>query len=167
MSIGFKNMAVFLFLTLLLLMRSATWAAEGAVSGTISLDMEDGRVEPGNWVRVLLVTRAIEVPCMEADIRAGNSDYVDTVNVLHTHFYIKIQNHLAKKDYLFASTLTTADGAFKIPAVTPGRYYVLVKLPDNIRGHKVAWQVPVSVESGKTTTVNLNRSNLALPAVKR
>jgi len=43
----------------------------------------------------------------------------------------------------------------------------VVKFPGNIRGYKVAWQIPVKVAFGETATVNLDRSNLALPTVKR
>ena len=142
-------------------------AADGMVAGTIAIEMEDGHVEPGNWIRILLVTSAVEVPTMDRAMPPGDPDYVDTVNSLHTGFYIQVQNHLAEKGYLFATTLTTDEGTFKVPAVAPGDYFVVVKFPDNIRGHKVAWQVPVKIESGETAIVNLNRSNLALPTVKR
>jgi len=148
-----------------------TWmpaiAADGMVAGTIALEMEDGHVEPGNWIRILLVTRAVEVPKMETAVQPGDPGYIDAVNSLHSVFYIQIQNRLAEEGYLIASTLATDAGTFKISAVAPGDYFVLVKLPGNISGYKVAWQVPVRVTSGKTTTVNLNRSNLALPTVKR
>ncbi len=142
-------------------------AADGTVSGTISLAMDDGRVEPGTWIRVLLVTRAVAVPKMDSTLQAGDPDYVDAVNALHSGFYIQVQNHLAENGYLFATTLTTDEGTFKIPAVVPGDYFVLVKFPGNIRGYKIAWQVPVKVVSGKTTAINLDRSNLALPTAKR
>ena len=148
-----------------------TWlpaiAADGMVAGTVAIEMEDGHVEPGNWIRILLVTRAVKVPKMDTALQPGDPGYIDAVNVPHTGFYIQVQNLLAEKGYLFATTLTTDAGTFKIPAVAPGDYFVVVKFPDNIRGHKVAWQVPVKIESGETATVNLNRSNLALPTVKR
>jgi len=145
----------------------AVLAADGMVAGTVTFEMEDGRVEPGNWIRVLLVTRAVDIPKMDQGIQPGTPRYVDAVNSLHTRFYIEIQNQLAAEGYLYASTLTTDEGAFKIPAVAPGDYVVLVKFPDNIRGYKVAWQTPIRVVSGQTVTVDLNRSNLALPTVKR
>ncbi len=148
-----------------------TWmpaiAADGMVAGTITLEMEDGHVQPGNWIRILLVTRAVEVPKMDTALQPGDPGYIDAVNVLHTGFYIQVQNLLSEKGYLLATTLTTDEGTFKIPAVAPGDYFVVVKFPGNIRGYKVAWQIPVKVESGETTTVNLNRSNLSLPTVKR
>ena len=142
-------------------------AADGMVAGTISLEMEDGLVEPGNWIRILLVTRAVAVPKMEAALQPGDPGYIEAVNLLHSGFYIEVQQHLAEKGYLLASTLATDAGTFKIPAVAPGDYFILVKFPGNIRGYKVAWQVPVRVTSGKTATVHLNRSNLALPTAKR
>jgi len=142
-------------------------AADGMVTGTVTLEMEDGQVEPGNWIRILLVTRAVEVPKMDPAMPPEDPEYIDAVNSLHTGFYIRVQNHLAEKGYLFATTLTTDEGTFKIPAVAPGDYFVVVKFPGNVRGHKVAWQIPVKVESGETATVILNRSNLALPTVKR
>jgi hypothetical protein len=142
-------------------------AADGMVAGTIGLKMEDGHVQPGNWIRILLVTRAVEVPQMDSLPPPGDPDYIDAVNSLHSRFYIEVQSRLAEKGYLIASTLATDTGTFKIPAIAPGDYFVLVKFPGNIRGYKVAWQVPVRVTSGKTATVHLNRSNLALPTVKR
>ncbi|MCP3954189.1 MAG: carboxypeptidase regulatory-like domain-containing protein [Desulfobacterales bacterium] len=142
-------------------------AADGMVAGTVALEMEDGHVEPGNWIRILLVTRTVEVPKLDTAVQPGDPGYIDAVNVLHSGFYIQVQNRLAEEGYLFASTLTTDTGTFKIPAVAPGDYFVLVKFPGNIRGYKVAWQIPVKVASGKTTTVNLNRSNLALPTARR
>lgn len=154
-------------ITFLILTGLPAIAADGMVAGTIAIEMEDGHVEPGNWIRILLVTRAVEVPKIDTAIQPGDHGYIDAVNVLHTGFYIRVQNHLAEKGYLFATTLTTDEGTFKIPAVAPGDYFIVVKFPGNIRGHKVAWQVPVKVESGKTATVNLSRSNLALPTVKR
>jgi len=143
------------------------FAADGMVAGTITLEMEDGHLEPGNWIRILLVTEAIDVPKMSSLKKPNDPGYIDAVNGLHSGFYIQVQNHLAKKGYLVASTLATDEGTFKIPAVAPGDYFVLVKFPGNIRGYKVTWQVPVRVASGKTATVSLDRSNLALPAVKR
>ncbi len=144
-----------------------TIAADGMVAGTVAIEMEDGHVEPGNWIRLLLVTRAVAVSKMDTVLQPGDPGYIDAVNLLHTGFYIQIQNLLSEKGYLLATTLTTDEGTFKIPAVAPGDYFVVVKFPGNIRGYKVAWQVPVKVASGETATVNLNRFNLALPTVKR
>ena len=135
-----------------------TWmpvvAADGTVAGTVTFKREDGRVLPGNWIRILMVTREVAIPKMDAAIEPGTPGYVDAVNSLHTRFYIQVQKQLAAEGYLYASTLTTDAGTFKIPAVAPGDYIVLVKFPANIRGYKVAWQVPVRVESGKTTSVD-------------
>jgi hypothetical protein len=142
-------------------------AADGMVAGTVSLEMEDGHAQPGNWIRILLVTRPVAVPKLEPAMRPDNPGYIEAVNLLHSGFYIQVQNRLAEAGYLYASTLTTDEGTFKIPAISPGDYFVLVKFPANIRGYKVAWQVPVRVKSGETATIDLNRSNLALPAVKR
>ena len=141
-------------------------AADGMVAGTVTLEMEGGGVQPGNWIRILLVTRAVAVPKMKTALQPGAPGYVDAINSLHTKFYIQVQNHLAEDGYLYASTLTTDEGGFKLPAIAPGAYIVLVTFPDTIRGNKVAWQIPVKAAPGKTTTVNLTRSNLALPPLK-
>ena len=142
-------------------------AAAGVVSGTVTLDLADGRVEPGPWIRVLLVSRAVPVPQMDPVLAPDHPEYVYAVNALHTAFYIQIQNRLSEEGYLLASTLTTDEGTFKIPAVAPGDYFVVVKYPGNIRGYKVAWQEPVRVSAGETAYLDLNRSNLALPTAKR
>ena len=167
MKIAVKTLTLFAFMVLSIYLCPPVSAADGTISGTITLEMEDGRVEPGNWVRILLVTRAAELPKMNTPKRPADPGYVDCVNSLHSRFYILIRDLFSEKGYLIASTLSTDEGTFKIPAVEPGNYFVLVTFPGNIRGYKVAWQVPVKVESGKTTTVNLDRSNMALPTVKR
>ena len=167
MKTGIQILTLFAFMALPIFLCPTAFAADGTVAGTITLEMEDGRVEPGNWVRILLVTEAAELPEMKPTQKPTGSGYIDTVNSLHSRLYIRVRNHFSQKGYLIASTLSTDEGTFKIPAIEPGDYFVLVTFPGNIRGYKVAWQVPVKVESGKTTTVNLNRSNLALPTVKR
>ncbi len=167
MKINGKSLILIAAAATILFLCPPALAADGTVAGTISLEMEDGRVEPGAWIRILLVTQAVAVPEMSVDLKAGHPDYVDAVNALHSGLYIQVQNRLAENGYLYASTLTTDDGAFKIPAVVPGDYFILVKFPGNIRGYKVAWQVPVTVIAGETIIINLDRSNLALPTAKR
>ena len=167
MKIGKISIILPAALALLIFTCTAVVAADGTVTGTVTFEMEDGRVEPGNWIRILLVTRPVDIPKMDAGIKPGAPGYVEAINSLHTRFYIQIQNQLAAEGYLYASTLTTDEGSFKIPAVAPGDYIVLVKFPGNIRGYKVAWQIPIRVAPGETVSVDLNRSNLALPTVKR
>ena len=167
MKITVKTLTLFVFIVFPMFLCPAAYAAAGTVAGTITLEMEDGRVEPGNWIRILLVTEAAELPEIDTTQNPAGPGYVDYVNSLHSRFYIRVQNHLPEKGYLIASTLSTDEGTFKIPAVEPGGYFVLITFPGNIRGYKVAWQVPVKVESGKTTIINLDRSNMALPTAKR
>ncbi len=164
-----RNRAVVVLITvgLCILPCAYALAADGMVAGTVLLEMEDGQVAPGNWIRILLVTGAVPLPGMKGAGQPGDPGYIDSVNSMHSRLYIQVQNRMDEPGYLVASTLVTEEGTFKIPAVPPGQYFVLVKFPGNIRGHKVAWQVPVTVTAGQTATVHLNRSNLALPTVKR
>ena len=63
----FSLLAAFVFLTLTGL---PAIAADGMVIGTIAIEMADGHMEPGNWIRILLVTRAVEVPKMDMAMQA-------------------------------------------------------------------------------------------------
>ena len=104
MKIGKLLLILFAPSALLIFTCIAALAADGMVVGTVTFEMEDGRVEPGNWIRVLLVTRAIDIPKMDPGIQSGTPHHVDAVNSLHTRFYIAVQNQLAAEGYLYAST---------------------------------------------------------------
>jgi len=158
--------SVFMFLVIVLGAGSALHAEGGTVTGTIALEV-DGRSEPGNWVRLLLVTDRVKMQKTDTSQNPSHPAYFDGISTLHSGFYIQVQNRLEEKGFLYASTLSTDEGTFKFPAVAPGDYYVIVTFPGMIRGYKVAWQIPVVVVSGKTTHLVLNRSNMALPTAKR
>lgn len=65
--------------------------------------------------------------------------------------------------YVAATSVSAEDGTFAFPSVAPGCYWVLVAFPALIEGHKVAWQVPVTVAAGKTAVVALHNANLLFP----
>lgn len=161
-----KVIAVILSLVVAMWAGSGLHAGDGTVAGTIALEI-DGRSEPGNWIRLLLVTDKIALPETDTSQNPSHPAYFDVISTLHSGFYIQVQNRLAGQNFLYASTLSTDAGTFKFPAVAPGEYFVIVTYPGMIRGYKVAWQLPVRVVSGKTTHIALNRSNMALPTAKR
>jgi len=158
--------AVSLALLIMLCAVSGLPAADGTVTGTIGLEI-DGRLVPGNWIRLLLVTDQVKIPETDHSQRPTHPAYFDVISTLHSGFYIQVQNRLSEKGFLYASTLSTDEGTFKFPAVVPGGYFVIVTFPGMIRGYKVAWQIPVRVVAGKTAHIDLNRANMALPTAKR
>jgi len=161
-----KVISVLLALMIVLSSGSILPADDGTVTGTISLEI-DGRLEPGNWIRLLLVTDKVKMPETDTAHKPSHPAYFDVISTLHSGFYIQVQNRLPEKGFLYASTLSTDEGTFKFPAVAPGDYFVVVTYPGMIRGYKVAWQLPVRVAAGKTSHLELNRSNLALPTARR
>lgn len=164
--------AIFNLIAVVLALVSVLWAGpalnaeDGTVTGTITLDIE-GRLVPGNWTRLLLVTDKVDMPEIDTSLKHTQPAYFDVISTLHSGFYIRVQNRLTEKNFLYASTLSTDEGTFKFPAVAPGGYYVIVTFPGMIHGYKVAWQIPARVVSGKTTHIVLNGANLALPTAKR
>jgi len=96
-------------------------AADGMVTGTVTLEMEDGQVEPGNWIRILLVTRAVEVPKMDPAMPPEDPEYIDAVNSLHTGFYIRVQRPIVLLDKKQPNVISGA--------VAPHNRYFGVMLP--------------------------------------
>jgi hypothetical protein len=167
MQTGLKYISIVVLIAVFSLPARSVLPADGTITGTVTFEMEDGRVEPGNWIRILLVTSKVPVPETDASLVPGEPAFFDAISYLHSDFYIQVQNRLAKKDFLYASTLSTDEGTFKIPAVAPGDYFIVVTYPGMIRGYKVAWQIPVRVLPGETTHIRLNRDNMALPTGRR
>ena len=146
----------------------APWAhAEGQIIGVARLEMEDGSVAFADWVRVLLVRSAAEVPACPELEPLGKFARMETLRNLHMRFFVKVREKMASPDYVVRSTLTTPDGTFQFSALPAGGYFILVTFPAMIRDYKVAWQIPVTVQDHQTTQVELNHENLAIPTYSR
>lgn len=143
-------------------------AADGTVAGRISLALENGDTVHGDWIRVMLVTAAVDVERVRREVAAQaaavpGARHGVLANRLQLEFYKAVTARLDQDGYVQATTLTTEDGTFKLPAVPPGRYWVVVTFPSVIRGHKVAWQVPATVAADRATEVPLTNANLLFP----
>jgi hypothetical protein len=141
-------------------------AATETVEGRIELVLADGQTAHGDWIRVLLVTEAIDAAKIAAAARGLAYEPGEPLNRIHLDFYKAVAAKInADPEYVAASTLTTEDGTFKFTAVPPGRYWVLITFPAMVGGCKVAWQVPVTAAAYTVAQVVLNNANLlfALP----
>ena len=145
------------------------FAASGGVEGRITLNLTGGRAVHGDWIRVLLVSEAVDAAAIEKDVDAqidqvgGGRQGVRT-NRLHLEFYKQVMARVTgTPDYVTASTLTTEDGTFKFVGVAPGDYWVVITFPSIIEGHKVAWQVPVTVAADGGAILSLTEANLLFP----
>ena len=141
--------------------------ASGIISGTISLTMPDGRVRPGDWIRTLLVRSQVEVPTLSVKDKMNLYQRMETIRELHMTFFIAVRQKMSDPAFVVQSTLTTPEGVFQFPGVSPGTYYLLITFPAMIKDHKVAWQVPVTVIDDQTTRVKLNDGNLLMPTYSR
>ena len=160
----FQWLGVFVsMLAMVLGLALAAAAADGRVAGTLGLRRSDGTVAHGDWIRVLLTTAPATVPT--ADIPADLPFFVrkDRINDLHLKFFVNVRKEMTDPGFVAASTLSTEDGTFLFPAVSPGDYQVVVTFPAVIAGAKVAWQVPIRVDADRRTTVALTGDNAALP----
>ena len=144
-----------------------SFAQGGSIRGSLGLEIKDGNVVHGDWIRVLLVTERCEV---KKDIKISGMDKhkrMESIMNAHIDFFKKVREKMENPGYVAASTLTTSDGAFRFADVKAGQYYLVVTFPASINGCKVAWQVPAAVRLGKTTHIKLNNNNLALPTYSR
>jgi hypothetical protein len=139
------------------------------VEGRIGLTLQDGTVAHGDWIRVLLVTEAVDAALIQAEVEAqiaqgGEGRQGVRSNRLHLELYKAVTARIGgSPGYVAASTLTTEDGRFKFTGVPPGAYWVLITFPSIIEGYKVAWQVPVTVADGGAAMVALTEANLLFP----
>ncbi len=163
-----RRSAKWLWILLLVLGLSTGAAAkEGGIDGRIELLLPDGETVHGDWIRVLLVTEAIDAAKIVKAARSLKYEPGEPVNRIHLDFFKAVSSKInADPDYVAGSTLTTEDGTFRFPAVAPGRYWVLITFPAMIGEFKVAWQVPVTV-GGKTEQVLLNNANLLFELPER
>jgi hypothetical protein len=144
-----------------------SFAQGGNISGSLGLETNNGKVVHGDWIRVLLVTEKFEV---KKDTKISGMDkhkWIESIMNAHIDFFKKVREKMENPDYVAASTLTTSDGAFRFAGVQAGQYYLVVTFPAAINGCKVAWQVTVTVNAGKTTHIKLRDNNLALPTYSR
>ena len=144
-----------------------SFAQGGSINGSLGLETKDGKVTPGDWIRVLLVTEKFEV---KKDTKFSGMDKhkrMESIMNAHIEFFKKVREKMEKPGYVAASTLTTSDGAFRFADIRAGIYYIVVTFPATINGCKVAWQVPAEVRLGKTTHIKLRKNNLALPTYSR
>ncbi|RLB95287.1 MAG: hypothetical protein DRH76_08310 [Deltaproteobacteria bacterium] len=149
---------------LLLLGAPAAAVDGGTVRGRVELTFSDGRSVPGEWIRLLLVTDAVDAEAIVAAAEALTYEPGVRLNRIHMDFFKAVSRRLqAGAQYLAATSLSAEDGTFAFPPVAPGRYWVLVTFPAMIEGCKVAWQVPVTVRPGKAAGVVLNNDNLLFP----
>lgn len=141
--------------------------AETWLQGHISLELDDGSVALGEFLRVYLVSRALPLKSLEGLAQAPPREKIERVNNTHMKFYHDFQALKNEPGYLIKDTEATQAGEFLFTDIEAGRYTLLITFPSMIAGYKVAWQIPVQVAAKGINHVVLDRGNLALPAMKR
>jgi hypothetical protein len=141
---------------------SASAADHGKITGRVSLKDATGQVVYGDWVRVFLVTEAIDIPRLDLADADAPVERASRINSAHMTFFIQFREQMGRDGYLVDDKLTRPDGTVVFGQVPPGRYYLVVTFPTLIAGQKGAWQVPVDVSPGQTAQVDLNAANMAL-----
>jgi hypothetical protein len=150
-----------------LLMLGPLAHASGVVGGTISLKMPDGRIRSAEWIRILLVRWPVEVPDLSGIEKTNPYQRMESIRNLHMAFFIAVREKMSDPAFVVQSALTTPEGVFQFPGVSPGTYYLIVTFPAMVKDYKVAWQVPVTVIDAQTTRVELNDGNLLMPTYTR
>ncbi|MDY0311058.1 MAG: carboxypeptidase-like regulatory domain-containing protein [Desulfobacterales bacterium] len=139
-------------------------AGVGVVRGNVELALPDGRRVPGEWIRLLLVTEAVDAKAIVAAAEALTYEPGVRLNRIHMDFFKAVSRRIqTDARYVAATSVSAEDGTFAFPPVAPGRYWVLVAFPALIEGCKVAWQVPVMVAADKAEAVRLHNDNLLFP----
>jgi hypothetical protein len=155
----------FIGISIMLLMALYAGQARAAdINGRISLTDPNGEVFYGDWVRVFLTTKAIDVPSVDLTAIEIPIERRSRINSGHMDFYVNFRRVQEEPGYIVDNKLTRPDGTFAFHHLSPGRYYVVVTFPTMIAGFKCAWQVAVDVVEEQTTGVELDNRNLALPA---
>jgi len=159
------QLIAFLGISILMLTAiSAGQAHAASISGRVSLTDPSGKVFYGDWVRVFLTTKSIDVPKVDLASVEIPLERRSRINSGHMEFYVTFRQNQEKPDYIVDNKLTRPDGTFAFHHINAGRYYVLITFPTMIGGFKCAWQVAVDVVEGQTAEMELNNENLALPA---
>jgi hypothetical protein len=141
---------------------SPACADSGQIRCRVSLEDNQGQVVYGDWVRVFLVTAAVEIPRLDL---TGASTVVERkarINSAHMTFFMRFREMMGRDGYLMDDKLTRPDGTVAFHRVPPGRYYLIVTFPTMIAGQKAAWQQPVNVVAGRAVHADLNTANRAL-----
>ena len=155
----------FIGISMMLLAGIGACQAQAAdIEGRISLANPSGEIYYGDWVRVFLTTKPIDVPAVDLTSIDIPIERRARINSGHMDFYVNFRQVQEVPGYIVDNKLTRPDGTFAFHHITPGRYYVLVTFPTLIAGFKCAWQVAVDVVEEQTTGVELDNRNLALPA---
>ena len=163
MRIRFAPLVFLILISILPAEVTAHQAGLGSITGRVSITDPEGTVFYGDWVRVFLTAKPIEVP--EVDPSSSNPmERRARINSGHTAFYINFQRCQNEPGYLIDHKLTRPDGTFAFYGIAPGRYWILVTFPTIIAGYKSAWQVSVDVTEGQSTQVTLDGGNLAIPS---
>ena len=158
-----------LILIVILAFADPAAAGGGVVEGHLALALPGGETVHGDWIRVMLVTAAVDVESIRSAVAeqaaaVPGARHGVLANRLQLEFYKAVTSRRDREEaYLQATTLTTEDGTFKFTGVPPGRYWVVVTFPSVIRGYKVAWQEPVVVAPGEIARVKLTEANLLFP----
>jgi hypothetical protein len=158
---------IFLALCALLISIGSGHCMGGTVEGSIQLRIKDGSVHHGDWIRVLLTREKVDLPHTGALADLNKYQQMNAINKAHLDFNKSILKRMQDPEFIAASTLTVESGTFKFADISPGKYWVVITFPAVIKMHKVAWQYPVEMVTGHTTTVILNNKNLALPTFTR
>ena len=142
-------------------------AGTASIQGSVGIALENGTVAPGSYLKIFLTTRKIDIQIPENWDSQKKPAAIDAIISLHIHFYKQFHGNRSLKNFIAGDADSDVDGLFSFTDLPRGDYYLVVTFPSMIQGRKVAWQVPVHVENGKTTTVALNNGNLALPTYRR
>lgn len=143
---------------------AAAQMKEGSITGRVSLATPAGDVLYGDWVRVFLTTKPIAVPAVDLSSIEVPIERQSRINSGHMDFFVNFQHMQGDNGYIVDNKLTRPDGTFAFYGVPAGRYWVLVTFPTIIAGYKCAWQAPVEVAGDGNVHVELNDTNLAVPA---
>ena len=158
----------FLWICLILILTLCPMThASGIIKGTISLTMPDGQTRYADWLRILLVRSKVDVPDLPMIEKPNQYQRMEAIRNLHMAFFIAVRKKMSDPVFVVQSVLTTPEGLFQFPGVSPGAYYLLVTFPAMVKDHKVAWQVPVTVMDDQVTQIDLNSENLLMPTYTR
>ena len=146
---------------------AAAGAQTGVIQGTVGLVVESRRFIPGSHVRLYLVSEPIAIAPDPKLARLDKFQTVAYLNERHVDFFVQVRQRMARPGYIVADTLSADDGGFEFADIPAGQYHVLVTFPTIIHGHKVAWQVPVTVSAGDRVNLDLRNFNMALPTASR
>ncbi|MBL0715896.1 MAG: hypothetical protein JJV98_19595 [Desulfosarcina sp.] len=153
------------FFLLVWMLGSATspaYTGSGKITARVSLTDANGQVVYGDWVRVFLVTAAIDIAPVDLTGAGAALERASRINSGHTAFFIQFREMMAREGYCVDDKLTRPDGTVTFNRISPGRYYIVITFPTMIAGQKAAWQVPVDVVADRTVHVEMNAENMAI-----